>query len=495
MWRKILGYSYNLISLAGILLALAGVSLMVIFLAIGIIAGLENPYLGILIYFVFPGILVLGLILIPAGILHTRKKMLREGKTEVPLYPTLDLNDRHQRHKAIFFIFATMFFLLLLALASIKGYHYTESTEFCGKLCHTVMEPEYTAWSNSPHARVRCAECHIGPGAEWFVKAKLSGLKQVYRVLTNSYPTPIETPIPNLRPARDTCEGCHWPAKFYSGKAKSFFHYASDEQNTPREVNLLLNLGKTPKIPHASGIHWHISSKVFYLARDAKRQDIPYIAVQGKDGTLTEYHDADKPLSRKEINKKAPRLMDCIDCHNRPSHIYHPPGKEMDESFVSGTIDTSLPYIRKVAVELLAQEYKTTAEASSAIAAGIRSYYAKNYPELSKTKAPAIERAVTEVQKIYQRNYFPTMKVAWSTHADNIGHFYFPGCFRCHDGKHRSSAGKVISKDCNLCHEVLDQKQENIKPGTKVTGFIHPIDIGDALETTGCYECHQPAEM
>ncbi len=495
MWRKILGYSYNLISLAGILLAIAGAALMVIFLAIGVITGIDNPYLGILIYFAFPGILVCGLLLIPFGILRTRKKMLREGITEVPLYPILDLNDSHQRFKAIFFIFATLFFLLILAIASIKGYDYTESTEFCGKVCHTVMEPEYTAWSNSPHARVRCAECHIGPGAEWFVKAKISGLEQVYRVLSNTYPTPIETPIPNLRPARDTCEGCHWPDKFYYGKGKNFLHFASDENNTPREVNLLLNLGKAPKTPHASGIHWHISSEVYYIARDAKRQDIPYVAVKGKDGTITEYQDTDKPLGRKEIAAGAKRLMDCIDCHNRPSHIYNSPGTEIDESFVSGTIDSSLPYIRKVAVELLAKEYKTTAEATGAIAGGIRSYYAKDYPELSKTKAPAIEQAIREIQKIYRLNFFPQMKVSWTTHANNIGHFYFPGCFRCHDGKHRSEDGKVISKDCNLCHEVLGQKQENIKPGAKVTEFVHPIDIGDELQNTGCYECHQPAEM
>lgn len=495
MWRKILGYSYNLISLAGILLAIAGAGLMVIFLAIGVITGIDNPYLGILIYFAFPGLLVCGLLLVPFGILRTRKKMLREGITEVPLYPILDLNNRQQRFKAIFFIFATLFFLLILAIASIKGYDYTESTEFCGKVCHTVMEPEYVAWSNSPHARVRCAECHIGPGAEWFVKAKISGLEQVYRVLSNTYPAPIETPIPNLRPARDTCEGCHWPDKFYSGKAKNFLHFASDEKNTPREVNLLLNLGKAPKTPHASGIHWHISSEVYYIARDAKRQDIPYIAVKGKDGTITEYQDTEKPLSRKEIDAGAKRLMDCIDCHNRPSHIYNSPGTEIDESFVSGTIDSSLPYLRKVAVELLAKEYKTTVEATEAIAGGIRSYYAKEYPDLSKAKAPAIEQAIREVQKIYRLNFFPKMKTSWTTHANNIGHFYFPGCFRCHDGKHRSADGKAISKDCNLCHEVLGQKQENIKPGTKVSEFIHPVDIGEELQNTGCYECHQPAEM
>lgn len=495
MWKKLMGYSYNLISLAGFVLAFTGAALIVVFIAIGIITGVENPYLGILIYFVFPGMLILGLLIVPYGIIRTRKKMLREGLAEVPPYPTLDLNEPHQRHKAIFFVLATVIFLLIIAVASIKGYEYTESTVFCGKLCHTVMEPEYVAWSGSPHARVRCAECHIGPGAEWFVKTKLSGLRQVWKVMAGTYPTPIETPVPNLRPARDTCEGCHWPSKFYSGKQKVFYHYALDEKNTPRVISLLLKLGKEPKSPHAEGIHWHIGKEVNYIARDPKRQDIPYVAVREADGSLVEYFADENPLTSEAARKAEKRLMDCIDCHNRPTHIYRAPGTEMDENFVSGHIDQSLPFIKKVAVDLLSKPYKTKAEAFESIDVGIRTYYRESHSELSRSKAVAIGKAVEHVQDIYARNFFPEMKTSWNTHADNIGHFHFPGCFRCHDGKHRSKEGKVISKDCNLCHTVLDQKQENIPPGTRVSGFVHPIDIGDAVETTGCYECHQAGAM
>jgi hypothetical protein len=379
---------------------------------------------------------------------------------------------------------------LIVSIASIKGFEFTESTTFCGELCHQVMAPEHTAWSNSPHAKVKCVECHVGPGAEWYVKAKISGLRQVYAVLTHSFPTPIGTPIENLRPARDTCEQCHWPEKFYSGRQKVFYHYAPNETNTPREVNMLINIGGAPKAPHAKGIHWHIGTEIYYITRDKKRQDIPYIAVKGKDGKLIEYMDTEKPLSREEIAKAEKRLVDCIDCHNRPTHIYRSPGQEMDESIVSGKIDPSLPYIKKVAVELLEKPYKSKEEALTAIPKGIIEFYAKNYPAVSVGKTASISDAVGHVKEIYNRNFFPEMKVSWNTYPNNIGHFYFPGCFRCHDNKHKTAEGKVISKDCNLCHTVISQKQENIPPGRPVKDFVHPVDIGDEIMKTNCSDCH-----
>jgi hypothetical protein len=157
-------------------------------------------------------------------------------------------------------------------------------------------------------------------------------------------------------------------------------------------------------------------------------------------------------------------------------------------------MDTTLPYIKKVSVELLGKPYKSREEAFAAISSGIKEYYRTNYPDLGARKAAAIDRAVEQVKNIYSRNFFPEMKTAWNTHEDNIGHFYWPGCFRCHDGKHKSADGKVISKDCNLCHLVTGQKQENIPPGTRVTGFVHPVNIGDELVKTNCNECHMAAE-
>ncbi len=487
--KQRLGSMYNLVSLTGMILAAGAAGLMVAFLALEELVGSSNPYAG-LVFFTFPAMFAFGLLLILAGALRRHRQKKAHMQAEGEPYPTIDFNDPHHRFKFLFFGAAIMVFFLVIGVTAIKGYEYTESPAFCGQLCHTVMEPEHAAWENSPHAKVKCSECHIGSGAKWFVKTKLAGMKQLWAVLVHSYPTPIETPVANLRPARETCQQCHWPAKFYSDRNKTFYHFASDEKNTPREIDLLLKTGGAPKSPNTTGIHWHIGSQVYYQARDNQRQDIPYIRVVGADGKVTEYADTDKPLAKNEISAGKQRLMDCIDCHNRPTHIFRSPSQEMDEDFVSGRIDPGLPYLKKTAVELLSKSYKTNAEAFKAIADGITGYYAQNYPAVSVSKSAELKKAVQEVQGIYSRNFFPEMKTQWNTHPDNIGHFYSPGCFRCHDGKHKSADGRVISKDCNLCHRVLDQKQENIPAGKKVTDFVHPADIGDALTTTNCSECH-----
>jgi hypothetical protein len=487
---NIFGYFFNMLSFIGMVFAVVGASLIILFLSYQTITGVENPYLGMMTYFLFPALLITGLVLVPIGALRVRNRRRLLGDVEIPPFPRVDFNDPHKRYLFIFFIVASILFILIVSIAAMQGYEFTESTTFCGELCHSVMEPEHTAWGNSPHAKVKCVECHVGPGAAWYVKAKISGLYQVYAVLAHLYPTPIGTPIENLRPARDTCEQCHWPQKFYSARQKVFSHYAPNEANTAREINILIKIGGTPKSPNAKGIHWHIGTEVRYISRDPKRFDIPYIAVKEKDGRITEYMNTETPLTRAEIDAAQKRLMDCIDCHNRPTHIYHSPSQEMDEDFVSGRIDQSLPYIKKVAVDLLSKPYKSTEDAMTAIAAGIPDYYAKNYPQVAKGKTDAVNKAVVEVQKIYAKNFFPKMKVSWNTYPNHIGHFYSPGCFRCHDGKHRSRDGSFISKDCNLCHTIINQIQENIPPGTQVKDFVHPADIGDQLFKTNCSDCH-----
>ena len=240
--RKSAGYAWNIISLIGMMLAVTAAGLIIVFFAYETITGVEKPYLGLMTYFLFPGMLIFGLLLVPFGawrVRNQRRKGAIEGmaslEEEIPPYPVMDLNDPHRRHMFIFFIMASIIFVVIVAVASIKGFEFTESTSFCGELCHPVMTPEFTAWSNSPHAKVKCVECHVGPGAAWYVKAKISGMRQLYAVLFHTYPATIETPIENLRPARDTCEHCHWPEKFYQGRQKMFYHYAPNEENTPRE--------------------------------------------------------------------------------------------------------------------------------------------------------------------------------------------------------------------------------------------------------------------
>ncbi|HWI39982.1 MAG TPA: NapC/NirT family cytochrome c, partial [Verrucomicrobiae bacterium] len=473
--RKTAGYAWNLISLVGVILAIVATGAIIAFIALEMITEFDNPYLGIVTNFILPGMLIFGLLLVPFGAWRVREKRRLHPEADIAPFPKLDLNEPHNRHLVIFFAVATSLFVVLVAVSGIKGFEFTESTTFCGELCHVVMSPEHTAWSNSPHAKVKCVECHVGPGAAWFVKAKISGLRQVWAVATHSFPTPIHTPIENLRPARDTCEHCHWPEKFYSGRQKVFHHFAPNEENTPRETNLLIKIGGTPKSPHAMGIHWHIGTEVHFIARDRQRFEIPYIAVKEKDGSITEYMSTETPLTKDEIAKAKKRLMDCTDCHNRPTHIYKSPSQEMDEHLISGSIDSKLPYVKKISVELLEKPYKNKEEAEKALAAGITDYYQKNYPALAKQKADAIAAAIKQVQDIYSRNYFPEMKVKWNTYPNHIGHFYTPGCFRCHDGKHKTAAGKVISKDCNLCHTVISQTQENIPAGKQVKDFVHPV--------------------
>ncbi len=495
-WRNTLVYAWNPISIVGFALTLVGTGLIVSFSAIEVMHEVHNPYLGILIYFFFPLLLVFGMLLVPIGIFLTRNRSRSIDPDGVPQYPVLDFNDLKKRKIALFFTVATLVLSVLITLSAVKGYEFTESVIFCGKLCHVAMEPEYVAWQRSPHAKVKCVECHVGSGVKWYVRAKASGTRQMLAVLFNTFPRPIETPVMSLRPSRDTCEGCHWPEKFFSPRLKKFYHYAPNEKNTPRETDLLIFINGTPETPLEGGVHWHIGQEVTYISRDKKRQDIPYISVKGKDGKIREYLTSEKPLGKGEAANGEKRIMDCIDCHNRPSHIYKSPGEAVDAHLHAGVIDASLPYFKKVAVGLMTSAaYKTTGEAKDAIAGGIHDYYDRNYPVLAREKSARIQQAITESQELYETNFFPRMNASWRTYPNNIGHFNFPGCFRCHDDKHKSADGHVIRKDCDLCHKVMRQIQENVPAGAAVTSFTHPVDIGDELYKSNCSDCHQPSKI
>jgi hypothetical protein len=182
--------------------------------------------------------------------------------------------------------------------------------------------------------------------------------------------------------------------------------------------------------------------------------------------------------------------MDCIDCHNRPSHIYTPPDVSVDRGISAGIIDSGLPFIKAQGVEALVADYKTQDEATQAIAEKITKFYAEKYPQIASGKSDSVKNAVAELQRIYSTTFFPTMKVNWKTHPNNIGHMYYPGCFRCHDGNHVSKDGRVISKNCNSCHTLLDQEEGSAHLAQMQTeSFKHPVDIGD-LTGVNCADCH-----
>ena len=488
-WHRSRMLLRNPVSLAGVALAIVSIANVFIFFLIDQIAVKPSPYIGILAYMISPGFLVLGLLIMLAGVLLERHKHL----APTAFYPRVDLNDRTQRGAVISFMTFLLVFVVVSAAGSYKAYEFTESTSFCGQLCHNVMIPEYTAYQQSPHARVACAECHVGPGATWFVKSKLSGSRQVFATIFNTYPRPIPSPVANLRPAQETCEQCHWPKKFYGGQLKVFSHFASDEKNTLRQVRMIIKTGGgDPATGAPEGIHWHmnIGNKIDYVASDDKRQVIPYIHVEDLQGRVTEYYAKDSTLTKDQIAKASRHHMDCVDCHNRPTHIYVPPDQSIDQAMLARRIDASLPFIKQEAVTVLAATYKTNDEASRSIASGIQDFYEKKYPDVATAKQLEIRNAVAEVQQIYSRTTFPDMKLNWQTHPNNLGHYYAPGCFRCHDGQHVSADGRVIGKDCNQCHTMLSES-EGTATATAApnTSFQHPVDIGD-LTQVNCADCH-----
>jgi len=211
----------NAISLIGTALAVASLVLILSLFTMQQFGFEGGPYLGILTYLILPMIFVTGLILIPIGsVLYRRKMSKLPGGEGAPSLPVFDLNVPSTRRWLLIFFAATMVNIIILASATYKGVEVMESVEFCGMACHSVMEPEHTAHARSPHSRVACADCHIGPGADWFVKSKLDGAWQLVSVALDLYPRPIPTPLHDLRPARDTCEQCHWPTKFVGDRLK-----------------------------------------------------------------------------------------------------------------------------------------------------------------------------------------------------------------------------------------------------------------------------------
>jgi nitrate/TMAO reductase-like tetraheme cytochrome c subunit len=397
----------------------------------------------------------------------------------------IDLDKPRDRKILGAFILGAVVFLLLTAIGSNKTYHESESVEFCGKTCHVPMKPEYTAHLNSPHARVSCVDCHVGSGAEAFVKAKLNGIHQLRCMVTGDFHRPIKTPIKNLRPARETCEQCHWPEKFSGNLDRTYAHFLADKTNTPFAVRLVLKVGDGDlQEGSVSGIHWHVSpkNKVEYIATDEQRQVIPWVRFTDPSGKVTEYRVSG---FTNDLTQYAIRTMDCLDCHNRPAHRYRSPNDAVDRAMAAGRIDSALPWVKSNSVAVLIQNYSTEAEAMEKISTTLRAQYAST---------PQVVALVNEVQGIFRGNFFPEMKADWRAYPDNIGHKDSAGCFRCHDGLHKAADNKVkiSAGDCNACHTILAQgsgaQLEILNP--KGHSFFH---LDGVNEDFSCNNCHTGA--
>jgi nitrate/TMAO reductase-like tetraheme cytochrome c subunit len=465
--KYLVNLSKNTVSLLGVGITTISAILMMVLFTMEFLDYLANPYVGILTYLILPIIFITGLLVIPLGIwlMQRRRQRLEVAGEELPplAYPAWDFNDHRIRKTALIVVLATVANVVVLSTATYKGVHHMESVEFCGTVCHTVMQPEFTSYQGSPHSRVACTSCHIGPGASWFVKSKLSGVRQVFAVAFNTYRRPIATPVHNLRPARETCEQCHWPAKFHDAKVRVIQKYSDDERNSPLTTALLLKVGGSrDNNGNGSGIHWwHMDpmNKVSYIA-DEKRETMYSVEHRNSKGEITEYQLADSKMPPQELAKLERRVMDCVDCHNRPTHIYRLPEESVDTAIAKDQIDRSLPFVKKKGVDLLKAVYTSEAEAHAQIDKGLREFYQKEHPQVLSQQQTKVDAAVRALQGIYSRNVFPKMQVTWGTYPNNLGHQNFPGCFRCHDDNHKSQVGKAITQDCSACHDLLAMDEE-----------------------------------
>lgn len=489
---------YNYTSFAGSIIAIISLFMIAFLIVVSTVFEEGGSYLGLFIFIVLPVFLVMGLLLIPIGMHFRHRKNKRLEIVAKKNWPKVDLNDKRTRNGVLIFGVGSVFLLLISAMGTYEAFHYSESVEFCGTICHTVMKPEYVAYHNSSHARVSCVECHVGSGANWYVRSKLSGLYQVYAVTMGVYPKPIPTPIRNLRPAQETCENCHWPQKFYSPKLVLNRHYLPDESNTEWDVYLQM---KTSPAHSAmgleEGIHWHINPnvRVEYIATDSVRTEIPWVKYSNLEtGEERIFYDSTNRLTDEEVANHEKRTMDCMDCHNRPSHDYQTPINFINNAITAGEISKDLPDIKYLAMEILGNEFPTTDSAMDYIDQEVRSYYGFMYEELVAEKPELIDQAVAGIQKQFSLNVFPEMAVRWDVYQNHIGHLEFDGCFRCHNDRHSTSDGRKISMDCNLCHTIIAQGV----PDTMSLGsifnpleFVHPNDPNEGWKDDLCSECHK----
>jgi nitrate/TMAO reductase-like tetraheme cytochrome c subunit len=490
--------THNRLSYIGAAIAaVAFMAIVFLFIINTLVGGGHAPYAGLIIFVALPAMLLFGLALVPVGMLIEWRHVRRTGARSIPRFPVIDLNLPSHRAAVAIFGIASIVLLFLSIFGSYQAYEATESVAFCGVTCHTPMEPEYVTYEHSPHARVRCVDCHVGPGADWYVKSKVSGLYQVYAVAFDKFPRPIVGPIESLRPAQETCEQCHWPQMFFGGQEKRLRRFLSDERNSPWELRLLVKTGGgRPPAGRGAGIHWHmnIENRVEYIATDAERQQIAWMRVtDNRTGQSTVYTATDTSLSKEQIAAAPVRVMDCMDCHNRPSHIFRSPSYLLDAALQAGEIDPTLPSVKQTGVQLLGATYGTVDAAMAAIEKNLAASYQEKYPEVARARRDDIARATRVLQVLYRRNFFPAMKARWDIYPDNTGHKIFRGCFRCHDGRHQSSDGKVVTASCTACHVIMAQgPPDALAFSTEPDGlpFHHPADVGDAWQFMACSDCH-----
>ncbi len=491
---------YSWTTAIGAMLAVVSLFIILFLMLISAIFPHEvSQYLGLFTYIIMPVFLIIGLVMVPVGVWRKYKKDKKDPEHVKRNLPVVDFNDPSQRMIVFIFGLGSAIFIMFTALGSYSAFHITESNKFCGVLCHNVMSPEYTIYHQSAHARVKCVECHVGSGATWYVKSKMSGLQQVYAELTHTYPIPIATPVHSLRPAKETCEECHWPQKFYNREIVYKRFYLTDTKTTEYNMTLLMKTGPSHKAQGLrSGIHWHVNPevKIEYVPANEKRDTIAEVKYTNlKTGEVTIYHDTTNVYTQKQIDNFKHRIMDCIDCHNRPSHDFKSPIRFFDDAMNAGKIPRNLPDVKMEAMDILYNNtFPTVDSADRFIKSQFYEYYQLMYPDIYDSSRALLDTTISVLQTAYKENIFPKMKADWKAHPNYIGHLETNGCFRCHDGSFVSNTGRTISRKCDICHEIkAEGNPGNMKYANEKSSleFIHPVNIKGKWKKVVCVKCHK----
>ncbi len=465
------GLATNWVGTIGVVLTTSAFLLFLFMEALQLLGIVTNAYVGLVSYMVLPALFILGLVLIPIGWrLYCRtsgrptRELLSERFTPEMVAPTRIYGS------SLFGLIAllTLTNLLFLGAGGARMLHFMDQPKFCGTACHKVMHPEWESYQRSPHARVRCVDCHVGEGTQALIDAKLNGLWQIISATLHLYEKPIPTPVRNLRPARETCEHCHWPEKFYGERMKVFTHHALDEASTPRYTTLALRVGSGAGDERGT-IHWHIApqNEVRYQPATEDRSEMAWVEMRTAGGEVRRFTHrprldasavAGGPGAENDAptgHALAPRTVDCIDCHNRATHIYEDPEAAIDERMAAGRLDRAVPYLKRAALGALLGSYASKEAGLLGIRKEIQETYARELRREAAGRQVELDQAVATLQEIYQRNIHPRMRVFWNVYPDHRGHRAGGGCFRCHNAEMVDSQGEAVAHDCALCHSIL----------------------------------------
>lgn len=473
----------NWITLFGAVIASVSGIAIVTALAIEFTSSSLNTYAASILFLVMPGLFAFGLLLIPLGLLLEKRRKRRHPVEPGESDPLLEglahaLATSTARRRVGFVLFVTVLNVFIIATVTHQAVTFMETPKFCGTACHTVMQPEYEAYNRSAHSRVNCVGCHVGSGAVSEVSAKLSGLRQLWGVATGTYTRPIETPVHGLRPARETCERCHQPAKFSGPRLGFRVRFKNDETNTPQVTAMMFPVGgENPATKAYQGIHWHVSQRfqVRYEALDKKRQTIGRIQKLDNGKVVEEWLPPGQQIGKVvEV-----RTMDCVDCHNRPSHIYDgPPENAIDRALTEGLLDRGVPWLHQLGLAALKSGAPSHDEADAYFLAALQQGYERDHP----AQKPAVDKLAASARglaTLYRRNVYPKMNLTWNNYRSNIGHGGpDPGsakseCFRCHSGDHKTKDGRELSSKCESCHEVIAKDELPQDLPDEIRPFLH----------------------